>query len=860
MSNSQHNTTGGLIVVSFRDIKRSSYIATRPHVQTLETNSDSPSITSILGKVVLEASFESTMATSMFACISFRPLSSVCPHYPIGLFDLKFCSQCSIFHSLRPQSVAGLTYTLMEIFGTSDCILAASSLIFGTITPGDPLRILAAQPGPLDLLIVLLPSLPCSVDEERRASQPQVMTASLLFAQPLHHTSYDVCRLFDIILLLSPFLQSFFHSLRPCLWDEPIPKFLATSLASLFCSLGPITWLYLYLLGYYLVPTWRSRCHDCCLGGKRGVCQTRAKTAMPLSTSTYHHVSSDVCHSAIFDSPSILTRSVSDSTNETMNQHFVRYSEPGSQITKTVAISVKPGATYGELMDILEQRCPHLFLADYTLLKSSRRVEPSITMPMYSLDLEVRPLLRAGMMNPTPDLNEMMKMIQELQQQLKEQQEITQKLADEKADLEDQVLEAKRDLETFKKQPVSAAFTTPTKPQLLDLVTATPYLKRAKSFSSLTGVSPLPKIASTSSTVAPSTTTVTTSSTSGTAPTSTSSISTPTVTTSTSTTTSSKSPPHAYKAQTTAEIKTYVMGESWEAWYQDFQLCANAGSWCDGVCVATLVHFMPPEIKKFLSVLSRDSFSSLAQLTSCLEKLFDKNEKTVEDRIREFHAIRCRFNETVANFYVRFVFLAARANETDMNKLITFFVDAIRPVKLHKRVKDRMRAVLYTTLDDVYALALAEEKEVDRLRKLRNEEVARANRNNRDRQQPRQQQQQQQQQRRVQVLQQQRPKNQQQQQQQQQQRPANSGSQPQAKSLWDLSTDDLVNQNRCAYCTKYTNNNNSPHTHKDCQAAYPFYKASEVRKFLKDNNQPPQRDKWPESKSSSSKSNHLKGK
>jgi hypothetical protein len=156
-----------------------------------------------------------------------------------------------------------------------------------------------------------------------------------------------------------------------------------------------------------------------------------------------------------------------------------------------------------------------------------------------------------------------------------------------------------------------------------------------------------------------------------------------------------------------------------------------------------------------------------------------------------------------------------------------YFIQAIRPITLHQKVNEKKHKC--HTLAEVYQLALAEEKELARIRKLRNEEQAdkpkgvralnttptvdetkQATPSNKTRNNNKN-------------------KN-------------NDNNVP----LLDRSTTWLMEDNRCAFCTARTNDTNKPHAHTDCMDKYPFYSAKEVREHLKQKKVIPPRTQWPE--------------
>ena len=179
------------------------------------------------------------------------------------------------------------------------------------------------------------------------------------------------------------------------------------------------------------------------------------------------------------------------------------------------------------------------------------------------------------------------------------------------------------------------------------------------------------------------------------------------------------------------------------------------------------------------------------------------------------------------------------------DKLMKYFSNAVRPLQLHQKVKEKMHKC--STLAEVYQLALLEEKELARLRKLRKEEnekkgVRKIEVDKPDKPTPK------------------RNNN------RYNQNNNNNSSKKDQIPLIKQTTNWLVQNHRCAFCTKPINDNNHPHSYEDCKAKYPFYRAKEVRELTQAKKEIPARTTWPEdnrsksnSKNVESAANHLKG-
>jgi hypothetical protein len=132
---------------------------------------------------------------------------------------------------------------------------------------------------------------------------------------------------------------------------------------------------------------------------------------------------------------------------------------------------------------------------------------------------------------------------------------------------------------------------------------------------------------------------------------------------------------------------------------------------------------MGPKVKSFLEDLEEDSFEDSKQLATVLEDLFDKKTKTVEEYETELRKIRKAAKENVASYYLRFLYIAKKAEETREDKRITLFVNGIRPIALYKEMKKHLvstnpKLPPPETLLQVYRLALDEELEYNRLQKV----------------------------------------------------------------------------------------------------------------------------------------------
>ena len=299
-----------------------------------------------------------------------------------------------------------------------------------------------------------------------------------------------------------------------------------------------------------------------------------------------------------------------------------------------------------------------------------------------------------------------------------------------------------------------------------------------------------------------------------------------------------------YKPITNADLKVYKVGESWEAWNRRFLFVANSCSWNEGERVATLCHFMPENIKTFLENLEPTAFANCETLSHHLESLFDLYEKTDEEREKEFTNITCRANESVATFYIRFRNLATLAKETRNDKLKKYFINAIRPLTLHQKLKEKEQKIV--TLSDAYQRALVIEKEQARIRKLRREEEDRRNvrsltldqpknRNNNNRNNNNN------------IIHNTRNKAITSTNKSNNTKDNKNNDKNDNIPLIDRSTTWLMEHQYCAFCTQPTNSSAKPHKHTECMEQYPFYNASEIRQLIKIKQQIPKRTQWPES-------------
>lgn len=510
-------------------------------------------------------------------------------------------------------------------------------------------------------------------------------------------------------------------------------------------------------------------------------------------------------------------------------QIFVKFQDnDGRTLTKTATIRNK-----GNLLDLetsIHLIFPQLLHVDYYLTLNGKIINDNTLLFFQDLafkTIEVQMRLKGGMMQPDDkppnEMNILMQMMIDIKKQLELSLITNEKLQQRIEKLEDMKKlkeieeELDRALDTSDEDP----FTTPSRPKqpqfTFDEVQRTPFIKKSKS---MIGKS-----------------TEVSSNTTGAKPVDTSSISTPSgphTTATTSTTPSTSSPlmspsgeytskkSRGFKPVTNADLKIYQVGSSWEAWYRRFQLLANSCCWSDGERIATLCHFMPEEIKEFLENLSADSFKDCRTLSKILEDLFDLYEKTEEEREKEFLNITCKPKESVATYYLRFRNLATLAKESRSDKLMKYFANSLRPLQLHQKVIEKMHKC--STLAEVYQLALLEEKELARLRKLRNEEkeqkkgVRKFELSKPEREDTKE----------------------------TTKKKVINPSTKKEVPLMKQSTNWLVNNHRCAYCTKPIDDANSPHKFEDCKAKYPFYRAKEVRELAQAKKDIPARSAWPE--------------
>ncbi len=532
-------------------------------------------------------------------------------------------------------------------------------------------------------------------------------------------------------------------------------------------------------------------------------------------------------------------------------QIFVKFQDNnGRPLTKSTMIRNK-----GNLIDLqnsIQLLFPQLLNADFYLTLNGKLINSHTSFSFQDLafktiDVQIR--LRGGMYQPKPEpetvseTNQLMQLMLEMKKQLEQSIALNEKLQQRIEKLEETKKLEKEIEEELDTSDSDDPFKTPTRTKApsfkVDDVLRTPTLKRSKAMSGKPteislDTSGTPSISPISSSTTPTSTTVPSSP-----------------------TTSKKD--RGFKPVTNADLKMYQVGQSWEAWYRRFLLMANSCSWSDGEKTATLCHFMPEEIKEFLENLSAESFKDCDTLSKILEDLFDLYEKTEEEREKEFLNITCKPKESIATYYLRFRNLAALAKETRNDKMMKYFANSIRPLQLHQKVMEKMHKC--STLAEVYQLALFEEKELARLRKLRKEENEKKgvrkiiidkndkttlnnnnnnnnrtninnniqnnnNRNNKDN--------------------------------------VNNNNNNQTP-LNKQTTNWLVHNHRCAFCTKPLDDNNHPHKFEECKVKYPFYRAKEVRELIQAKKEIPARTAWPENTQSKSHSkylesaNHLKG-
>jgi hypothetical protein len=522
-------------------------------------------------------------------------------------------------------------------------------------------------------------------------------------------------------------------------------------------------------------------------------------------------------------------------------QIFVKFQDNnGRPLTKSTMIRNKDNLL--DLQHSIQLLFPQLINADFYLILNGKMINNSTLLCFQELafkTIEVQMRLRGGMMQPEPESKEtaLMQLLLDIQKKLEASITANMKLQQRIEKLEEvKKLEEEIEDELDTSEP-DDPFKTPTRTKApsfkVDDVLRTPFLKRSKTMSDKsTEVSSTTGISTTSTTSTPSTTTPAPSS-------------------------NPSKKDRGFKPVTNADLKTYQVGQSWEAWHRRFLLVANSCSWSDGEKTATLCHFMPEEIKEFLENLSAESFKDCDTLSKILEDLFDLYEKTEEEREKEFLNITCKPKESVATYYLRFRNLAAQAKETRNDKLMKYFANSIRPLQLHQKVIEKVDKC--STLAEVYQLALLEEKELARLRKLRKEENEKKgvrkiiidqndkttnnpNKNNRNNNIKNN-------------IQNNKNRN----------KNNNNNDNNNQTPLHQQTTNWLVQNHRCAFCTKPLNDNNHPHKFEECKVKYPFYRAKEVRELIQAKKEIPARTAWPEDTQSKSNSknlesaNHLKG-
>jgi hypothetical protein len=406
--------------------------------------------------------------------------------------------------------------------------------------------------------------------------------------------------------------------------------------------------------------------------------------------------------------------------------------------------------------------------------------------------IEARPRGLLGGSQPQPDFQKLLDALLEMKSEMAD-------FKNENAQLRSETNKLASMLQASTTPTTSFNLSTPIKPKPFSLSQTTPQLMapvKPKGFPLTSGTS--------------TTSTTTTTSTTSTTP----------------TTSSSTKAKDSYKPVTSIDLPMYDCNSPFDDWYQKFLLYANSGKWCEGIRVVTLTHFMPNDIKEFLSRLEPEAFNNCEDLASSLSQLFSSHEKTRNEYVTEFHNIKCGKKECVAAFYIRLSNLAARADITDEETKKEKFLMRLRPVKLNAKVAEKFSSC--TTLDQLYAEALQEEKEIKRLDRLYAED-GNSNKGHNNNKKPK-----------VQAA----------------AAPANAnGGTP---SLLDTSSADLIKANRCSYCTKLVNDAKAPHSYKDCQARYPFYGADEIRAHLKAKTTPPTRTKWPTNHRNKPRVSHLK--
>jgi hypothetical protein len=517
---------------------------------------------------------------------------------------------------------------------------------------------------------------------------------------------------------------------------------------------------------------------------------------------------------------------VPDSAVPSYIQIFVKFQDPDGQ-PRTKTIMIRNNGNLLDLQHSIQLLFPQLLNADFYLTLNGKLINSHTSLSFQDLafktiDVQIR--LRGGMYQPetVSETNQLMQLMLEMKKQLEQSLAVNEKLQqrieklEESKKLEEEIAE---ELDTSDSDDL---FTTPTRTKApsfkVDDVLRTPFMKRSKAMSDKPT-----EVSSTSTT-------------------STTSTSTPSTSIPASSSTPSKKN-RGFKPVTNADLKVYQIGQSWEAWHRRFLLLAHSCSWSDGEKIATLCHFMPEEIKEFLENLSAESFKDCDTLSKILEDLFDLYEKTEEEREKEFLNITCKPREGVATYYLRFRNLAALAKETRNDKLMKYFANSIRPLQLHQKVMEKTHKC--STLAEVYQLALLEEKELARLRKLRKEENEKKgvrkiiidkndkttpNNNNRNNNNN---------------------NNNQNNvnnniQNNKNRNNNNRNNHDNQTPLNKQTTNWLVHNHRCAFCTKPLNDNNHPHKFEECKVKYPFYRAKEVRKLVQAKKEIPARTAWPE--------------
>jgi hypothetical protein len=530
-------------------------------------------------------------------------------------------------------------------------------------------------------------------------------------------------------------------------------------------------------------------------------------------------------------------------------QIFVKFQDPDGQ-PRTKTTMIRNNGNLFDLRSSIQLIFPQLLRADFYLTLNGKILNDHTLLCFQDLafkTIEIQLRLRGGMMQPEPpkEMNVVMQMLLDIQKKLELSLEANEKLQQRIEKLETKELEEEIEAELDTSE-ADDPFTTPTRTKApsfkVDDVQRTPFLKRSKNMSGRPSES-IPTSTGTTSTT--STTSTGISSTTSTTSTGTHAMS---AVSPSSSTISTKN--RGFKPVTNADLKVYQVGHSWEAWYRRFQFVAHSCSWSDGEKVATLCHFMPEEIKEFLENLSAESFKDCESLSKILEDLFDLYEKTEEEREKDFLNITCKPRESVATYYLRFRNLATLAKETRNEKLMKYFANSLRPLQLHQKVMEKMHKC--STLAEIYQLALVEEKELARLRKLRNEEKdtkkgmrkveiektnkstpQRNNNNNNNNYK----------------------NNNNHTNNRNNNNTNNNNNNNNNYPKKEPSTNWLVQNHRCAYCTKPTNDRNHPHQFEECRAKYPFYRAKEVRELIQAKKEVPARTAWSEDPQSRTNAN-----